>query len=83
MAHRLSTVRSADQVLVLNQGAIVERGSHQELVAQQGQYFRLYEAQAHTASDGMVGYPERKALLLPARHVELVGNLAGGNGRAH
>jgi ABC-type multidrug transport system fused ATPase/permease subunit len=83
IAHRLSTVRSADQILVLNQGAIVERGSHQDLVAQQGQYFRLYEAQAHTASDGMVGSAERKALLLPARHVELVGNLAGGNGRAH
>jgi ABC-type multidrug transport system fused ATPase/permease subunit len=83
IAHRLSTVRSADQILVLNQGAIVERGSHQELVAQRGQYFHLYEAQAHAASDGMVASTERTGLPLPVRHVELVGNLAGGNGRAH
>jgi subfamily B ATP-binding cassette protein MsbA len=83
IAHRLSTVRSADQILVLNQGAIVERGTHQELVAERGHYFRLYEAQAHAASHWILASPERKALPVPVRHAELVGDLGGGNGRAH
>jgi ABC-type multidrug transport system fused ATPase/permease subunit len=83
IAHRLSTVRSADQILVLNQGGIVERGTHQDLVEQRGQYFRVYEAQAHAPSDGMAASAERRALPLPVRRVELVEDLAGGNGRAH
>jgi ABC-type multidrug transport system fused ATPase/permease subunit len=83
IAHRLSTVRSADQILVLDQGAVVERGSHQELIAQRGQYSRLYDAQTHAVSDGMLASVDRKALPLPVRDTELVGDLAGGNGRAH
>ena len=42
IAHRLSTVRNADAILVLEHGQIVERGSHQELLAQQGEYYQLY-----------------------------------------
>jgi subfamily B ATP-binding cassette protein MsbA len=45
IAHRLSTVIHADQILVLDRGRIVERGSHQELLAQRGAYFRLYSLQ--------------------------------------
>jgi ABC-type multidrug transport system fused ATPase/permease subunit len=45
IAHRLSTVRSVDQILVLEDGAIVERGSHAELLARGGRYRALYEKQ--------------------------------------
>ncbi len=45
IAHRLSTIRNADVVLVLQQGEIVERGTHEELLAQQGVYYELYMSQ--------------------------------------
>ena len=42
IAHRLSTVRNADAIMVLEQGQIVERGSHEDLLSQQGEYYQLY-----------------------------------------
>ncbi len=42
IAHRLSTVRNADCIMVLEQGRIIERGSHDELLTQKGRYFQLY-----------------------------------------
>lgn len=45
IAHRLSTIRDADQILVINGGEIVERGTHTELLAQQGFYARLHNSQ--------------------------------------
>jgi subfamily B ATP-binding cassette protein MsbA len=45
IAHRLSTVIHADQILVLDRGRIVERGTHQELLGHRGHYFRLYSMQ--------------------------------------
>ena len=45
IAHRLSTVRHADQILVLDNGSIAERGTHDELVQQKGLYRQLYELQ--------------------------------------
>lgn len=46
ISHRLSTVRLADQILVLDQGRIIERGTHAELVAARGAYAELFEMQA-------------------------------------
>ncbi len=46
IAHRLSTLRRADRLVVLERGEVVEIGSHDELMATQGAYWRLYEAQA-------------------------------------
>ncbi|WBO85129.1 peptidase domain-containing ABC transporter [Hymenobacter yonginensis] len=45
VAHRLSTVRSADNIIVMNQGSIVEQGTHDSLIAQQGYYFSLVKNQ--------------------------------------
>ncbi|MEO7371969.1 MAG: ABC transporter ATP-binding protein [Ilumatobacteraceae bacterium] len=45
IAHRLSTIRDADLILVMNAGSIVEQGTHEELLHEQGAYFDLYNAQ--------------------------------------
>jgi len=46
ISHRFSTVRMADRILVLHDGAIAEEGGHEDLVAAGGQYARLFEIQA-------------------------------------
>ena len=48
IAHRLSTVRRADQILVLEEGKVVERGRHEELLSKNGVYKKLCEVQAIT-----------------------------------
>jgi len=47
IAHRLSTIQHADQIVVMSRGQIAERGRHQELLAQNGIYRKLYELQIH------------------------------------
>nr|WP_230409610.1 ABC transporter ATP-binding protein [Undibacterium fentianense] len=55
IAHRLSTLHKADRLVVLDRGEIVEVGSHDELMAKQGAYFKLYEAQARNAAAMAIG----------------------------
>ena len=45
IAHRLSTIENADEIMVIDHGQIIERGSHAELLADRGAYWRLYESQ--------------------------------------
>nr|WP_314861421.1 ABC transporter ATP-binding protein [uncultured Undibacterium sp.] len=55
IAHRLSTLHKADRLVVLDRGEVVEVGSHDELMAKHGAYFKLYEAQARNAAALAVG----------------------------
>jgi ATP-binding cassette subfamily B multidrug efflux pump len=45
IAHRLSTVQQADRILVMHKGVLREQGTHQELLAQHGIYWKLYQLQ--------------------------------------
>jgi ABC-type multidrug transport system fused ATPase/permease subunit len=53
VAHRLSTIRQADQILMIDSGRIVERGTHESLYAQAGLYYELYTKQYGLDSDGV------------------------------
>lgn len=52
IAHRLSTLRKADRLVVMDRGQIVEIGNHDELMAREGAYYRLYQAQLRNAEQG-------------------------------
>ena len=50
VAHRLSTIRGVDNIIVLHKGEIVEQGNHQELLAKEGTYYKLYKLQYEHAA---------------------------------
>src|SRR5690606_26215157 len=60
IAHRLSTVRHADRIVVIADGRIVEEGRHEELIARQGLYRRLYEMQFQERDE-----PARRRVAVP------------------
>jgi subfamily B ATP-binding cassette protein MsbA len=73
IAHRLSTIQSADQILVLEHGEIVERGSHETLLAANGRYRQLYDKQYRFERDQFINpgedftpEPEREPASAPA-----------------
>ena len=51
IAHRLSTIRNADLILVINNGDIIEQGTHEQLLAQKGFYADLYNSQFASCDD--------------------------------
>ena len=65
IAHRLSTLRKADRLVVMDRGEIVEVGPHEALMARQGHYWRLYEAQARKAESDV--NPDHDAVLLASQ----------------
>ena len=52
IAHRLSTVKNSDCIMVLEQGRIIERGTHDQLIEQQGKYYQLYTGKLGTGLAG-------------------------------
>ena len=83
IAHRLATVRRADQILVFDRGSIVECGTHDELVASRGRYFRLCEVQSRGGVDLLEHTASWRCQPFSAGPWEHDGKPAGGNGCAH
>ena len=66
IAHRLSTVQRAESILVMHKGQLREMGSHQELLAQRGLYWKLYQLQYKDQELGAAAVPAREPTIAPA-----------------
>jgi ATP-binding cassette, subfamily B, multidrug efflux pump len=62
IAHRLSTIQTADKIIVMHKGRVREMGTHQQLLAQRGIYYKLYQLQY---KDQEVGVPAGEAGVQP------------------
>jgi len=65
IAHRLSTIQHADKILVFHKGKLREQGAHQELLAQRGIYYRLYQLQYKEQELGVPPSPAGAPSLSP------------------
>jgi len=65
IAHRLSTIQRADRILVMHKGRLRESGTHQELLAARGIYWKLYQLQYKDQENGRPSIPDRE-ILVPA-----------------
>ena len=65
IAHRLSTIQDMDQILVLHKGQVREAGRHQELLAQRGIYYKLYQLQYRDQEDSAADEASRQAVSAP------------------
>ena len=62
IAHRLSTVQRADVILVMHKGQLREMGSHQQLLAHRGLYWKLYQLQYKDQEAGLAGHPSHPSI---------------------
>src|SRR4029079_6940154 len=77
IAHRLSTIESSDQILVLEGGEIVERGTHRELVSMRGRYRQLYDRQYGMEHDLFINPGEDTTPVAPSPREELASAVRG------
>jgi ATP-binding cassette subfamily B protein len=66
IAHRLSTIAHADQIVFLDRGEIVERGTHADLLAKRGAYYRLYSMQFGEGDDAVTSAAAASLGMVPS-----------------
>ena len=63
IAHRLATIKNCDMIIVLDEGEIIEQGTHQELLEKEGQYYRLWQMQqGNYESEEVIDHEEKEII---------------------